>query len=279
MRRRWLATLLAVLTFAAAFPLMGLIGKEFVPAADNNEIFVRFYTPVGSSLELTQDKVNQAQAALREFDGVLFTYATVNTGAVQGRNYATLFGKLTERSKRPLSVQQLRQPVRERLSRIPGITLTDVGTMSSVGSGKPVQVSVQGPDMRQLERLAEQAQSAMLKIPGVVDLDSSSKPSKPTVSVEVNRALASDLGVGVAQRGAATTAGRRIRHDLACARRRELRRQGAPAAHRSQFTGRSRAPHADVVAARSGWLAAHGRDAPDRRLRPGPGRPRSTART
>ena len=203
LRRRWLATLLAVLTFAAAFPLMGLIGKEFVPAADNNEIFVRFYTPVGSSLELTQDKVNQAQAALREFDGVLFTYATVNTGAVQGRNYATLFGKLTERSKRPLSVQQLRQPVRERLSRIPGITLTDVGTMSSVGSGKPVQVSVQGPDMRQLERLAEQAQSAMLQIPGVVDLDSSSKPSKPTVSVDVNRALASDLGVGVAQVSAA----------------------------------------------------------------------------
>ena len=203
LRRRWLATLLAVLTFAAAFPLMGLIGKEFVPAADNNEIFVRFYTPVGSSLELTQDKVNQAQAALREFDGVLFTYATVNTGAVQGRNYATLFGKLTERSKRPLSVQQLRQPVRERLSRIPGITLTDVGTISSVGSGKPVQVSVQGPDMRQLERLAEQAQSAMLQIPGVVDLDSSSKPSKPTVSVDVNRALASDLGVGVAQVSAA----------------------------------------------------------------------------
>jgi HAE1 family hydrophobic/amphiphilic exporter-1 len=203
LRRRWLATLLAVLTFAASFPLMGLIGKEFVPAADNNEIFVRFYTPVGSSLELTQDKVNQAQAALREFEGVLFTYATVNTGAVQGRNYATLFGKLTERSKRPLSVQQLRQPVRERLSRIPGITLTDVGTMSSVGSGKPVQVSVQGPDMRQLERLAEQAQSAMLAIPGVVDLDSSSKPSKPTVSVDVNRALASDLGVGVAQVSAA----------------------------------------------------------------------------
>ncbi len=203
LRRRWLATFLAFLTFAASFPLMSGIGKEFVPQADNNEIFVRFYTPVGSSLELTQDKVNQAQAALREFDGVLFTYATVNTGAIQGRNYATLFGKLIERKKRTQSVQQMRQPVRERLSRIPGVTITDVGTPSSVGSGKPVQVSIQGPDMRQLERLAEQAQSAMLAIPGVVDLDSSSKPAKPTVSVVVNRALASDLGVGISQVSAA----------------------------------------------------------------------------
>jgi HAE1 family hydrophobic/amphiphilic exporter-1 len=199
LRHRWLATLIALVTFLAAFPLMGGIGKEFVPQADNNEIYVRFHTPVGSSLALTQDKVRQAEAALREFDGVLFTYATVNTGAIQGRNYATLFGKLTERARRPMSVQQMRQPVRERLARIPGLTITDVGTLSTVGSGKPVQVSIQGPDMAELERLAAQAQAAMQTVPGIVDLESSSKPSKPTISVDVNRALASDLGVGVSQ--------------------------------------------------------------------------------
>ncbi len=200
---RWKAALIALASFLAAFPLMGKIGREFVPQADNNEIYVRLYTPVGSSLALTQEKVIQAQAALREFDGVQFTYATINTGAVQGRNYATLFAKLVERSQRPMSVQQMRQPVRERLARIPGITLTDVGTFSSVGSGKPVQISIQGPEMAELERLAVKAQAVMTAIPGIVDIDSSSKPSKPTVSVEVNRALASDLGVGVAQVSAA----------------------------------------------------------------------------
>jgi HAE1 family hydrophobic/amphiphilic exporter-1 len=203
LRSRWLASLLALATFAVSFPLMSGIGREFVPQADNNEIYVRFHTPTGSSLELTREKVLQAEAALREFDGVLFTYATINTGAIQGRNYATLFGKLTPRAQRPMSVQQMRQPVRERLQRIPGLTLTDVGTLSSVGSGKPVQVSVQGPDMAELERLAAQAQAAMQAVPGIVDLESSSKPSKPTVSVEIDRALASDLGLGVAQISAA----------------------------------------------------------------------------
>ena len=203
LRRRWLASLLALLTFAGAFPLMGAIGREFVPQADNNEIYIRFYTPVGSSLELTREKVRQAEAALREFEGVRFTYATINTGAIQGRNYATLFGKLSPRAERPMSVQQMRQPVRERLLRIPGLTITDVGTLSTVGSGKPVQVSVQGPDMAELERLSAQVQAAMLGVPGIVDLESSSKPSKPTVSVEIDRALASDLGVNVAQVSAA----------------------------------------------------------------------------
>jgi HAE1 family hydrophobic/amphiphilic exporter-1 len=43
----------------------------------------------------------------------------------------------------------------------------------------------------------------MQDIPGIVDLDTSSKPAKPTVAVTIERNLASDLGVGVAQVGAA----------------------------------------------------------------------------
>jgi HAE1 family hydrophobic/amphiphilic exporter-1 len=40
-------------------------------------------------------------------------------------------------------------------------------------------------------------------IPGLVDLDSSAKPNKPTLDVQVRRDVASDLGLSVAQIGAA----------------------------------------------------------------------------
>ncbi len=214
--RRILTTGVALLALAACVPLMRFIGTEFVPQADNNELYLQFYTPVGSSLDLTQDKVLQAEAALREFPGVIETYATVNTGTVQGKNYATVFARLVERTQRPQSVQQMRGPVRERLSQISGVTITDLGNLSSVGSGKPIQVSVQGPDYAQLDILAARTMKIISEInnevrsefklsatQGVVDLDTSSKPSKPTVSVEINRQLASDLGVGIAQVGAA----------------------------------------------------------------------------
>jgi hydrophobic/amphiphilic exporter-1 (mainly G- bacteria), HAE1 family len=39
----------------------------------------------------------------------------------------------------------------------------------------------------------------MAQQPGIVDLDTSSKPAKPTISINVNRELASDLGVSVGQ--------------------------------------------------------------------------------
>ena len=213
---RGITCAVAAVAFFGAIPLVKVVGTEFVPQADNNEIYLQFYTPVGSSLEFTQDKARQVEAALRAFPGVETTYATINTGTLQGRNYASVFARLTERARRPLSVAQMREPVRERLSAIAGVTLTDIGNLNTMGSGKPIQVSVQGPETAELERIAARALERIAAVSadlrrehglrpgqGVVDLDTSAKPAKPTVSVDVDRQLASDLGVGVAQVGAA----------------------------------------------------------------------------
>ena len=199
---RWTTIGGAVLTLVAALAMARSIGSEFVPQPDNNEMYLQFYTPVGSSLELTADKARQVDAALREFPEVVFTYATVNTGATQGKNYATVFVRLKDRKERTRAVRQLVAPVRERIERVAGITITNLGVFSTFGN-KQIEVSVQGPDQRQLESLAALAVAEIRQVPGVVDLDTSSKPAKPTIAVEIDRALASDLGVGVAQVGGA----------------------------------------------------------------------------
>lgn len=215
-RTRAVTVGIALLSLLACVPIIRVVGTEFVPQADNNELYMQIYTPVGSSLEFTQSRVLLVEAALREFPGVIETYATINTGTVQGKNYATVFAKLVPRGQRPLSVQQLRRPVRERISNIGGVTITDLGTLASVGSGKPVQVSIQGPDRQQLEGFASQVMQIIERInqqmrtdlqlaagQGLVDIDTSSKPSKPTIDIEINRALAADLGINVAQVSAA----------------------------------------------------------------------------
>jgi hydrophobic/amphiphilic exporter-1 (mainly G- bacteria), HAE1 family len=215
-RTRAITVGIALLSLLACIPIIRVVGTEFVPQADNNELYMQIYTPVGSSLEFTQSRVLLVEAALREFPGVIETYATINTGTVQGKNYATVFAKLVPRGQRPLSVQQLRRPVRERISNIGGVTITDLGTLASVGSGKPVQVSIQGPDRQLLEGFAAQVMQIIDRInqqmrtdlqlaagQGLVDIDTSSKPSKPTIDIEINRALAADLGINVAQVSAA----------------------------------------------------------------------------
>ncbi len=194
---------IAVASFLASFPLMKFVGSEFVPEPDLSELQVQFKTPVGASLELTSQKARQAEAALREFPEVKYTYATVNTGFVQGKNRVNIFVQLLPRKERKLSQNALTRPMRERLSRIAGIDLQQIGAFKSVSSGKPLQVSLLGQDRKVLAEIAAQAIAATREVPGAVDVESSDEALKPQVSVELKRELASDLGIGVAQVAAA----------------------------------------------------------------------------
>jgi HAE1 family hydrophobic/amphiphilic exporter-1 len=206
LRHRILTLLLALLTFVAGFalPASGMIGSEFVPQADYSESGLIFYTPVGSSLELTESKVHQVEAVLRDFPEVLDIYSTINTGNAQGKNYATVFIRLTPRQQRQHSTAQLAPQLRARLQQVAGITITHIGALDGIGGdSKQVRFSLLGPDLEQLGRLSEQVQAKLRAIPGVVDLDSSLKAQKPTISIEPKRDIASDLGIGVAEIGAA----------------------------------------------------------------------------
>jgi len=196
--RHKLATLgLAASTLVGSVALLPLIGTEFVPKADYSETFVNFHTPVGSSLELTEAKTRQVERIIREMPEVQYTVATINTGQVVGKNQVQIFVRLVDRHQRTRNVDQMSVPLRERLAAIPGITVTQVGLLDSVGSGKPIQLSLQGPDLRELERLNAMLLPRLAQIPGLVDLDSSSKPNKPELAIRVKRDAASDAGLSV----------------------------------------------------------------------------------
>lgn len=194
---------IALASFLASFGLMKFIGSEFVPEPDLSELQVQFKTPVGASIELTQAKTQQAEAALREFPEVKYTYATINTGFAQGKNRVNVFVQLVPRKERKRSQAELTRPMRERLSRVAGIEVQQIGAYKSVSSGKPVQVSILGPDRRVLAGLGEKVLEIVRNTPGAVDAESSDEASKPQVAVTLKRALASDLGIGVGQVAAA----------------------------------------------------------------------------
>ncbi|NDH51955.1 MAG: efflux RND transporter permease subunit [Betaproteobacteria bacterium] len=202
LRHRKATVLLAVSVFAVSVAMVPMLGTEFVPKSDFSETSINFYTPVGSSLEVTEDKVRQVEAIVRSFPEARYTLGTVNTGNAQGKIYASVYIRLVDRNQRSVSADELAARMRERLRLVPGITVTHVGLIGSMGNDKQVQFSLQGPNQGELERIARLALDAIRPIAGVVDLDSSFKPNKPTIDVEIRRDAASDLGLGIAQMGA-----------------------------------------------------------------------------
>ena len=196
--RHKLATLgVALATFLGSIAMMPLLGTEFVPKADFSETRLNFYTPVGSSLETTEAKVLEVEAVVRSFPEVVYTLSTINTGSTQGKMYANMYVRLVDRDQRTLGASAMSASLRERLRGISGITVTHVGMLDSVGGNKQIELSVTGPDLRELERVSLQVMARIEGIPGLVDLDSSVKPNKPTVDVTLKRDAANDLGLSV----------------------------------------------------------------------------------
>jgi len=191
--------LLASGIFVTSIFMVPLLGTEFVPKADFSETSINFYTPMGSSLEATEAKAKQVEAIVREFPEVRYTLSTINTGNAQGKSYASIYVRMVDRKDRALSVDRMASVLRERLKQVPGITVTHVGLLDAVGGNKQVQFSLQGPDLKELERLSRLVQEKIRTVPGLVDLDSSVKPDKPVIQVDVKRDAASDLGLSVAQ--------------------------------------------------------------------------------
>ncbi len=196
---RLVTVLSAIGIFVASVAMVPLLGTEFVPKADYSEVTLNFYTPVGSSLELTESKARQVESIVREFPETRYTLTTINTGTAQGKIYASLYVRLVDRKNRKLTVDQMAATLRERLRQVPGITVTHAGLLDTVGGNKQVELSLIGPDLQELERLSQMMMQKIRPIPGLVDLDSSVKPNKPVVDIEIRREAASDLGLSVAQ--------------------------------------------------------------------------------
>jgi hydrophobe/amphiphile efflux-1 (HAE1) family protein len=183
---------IGVLLFVASFAVPPLVGSEFVPEADRGFVSVRLNTPVGSSLEYTDSKVRQVEEALRAFPEVRL--AMTQVGTEEGRNYARINMKLADQRERTRTQKDLERDIRNALRPIAGIELT-------LGFNRPIWVNLLGPDPETLSAIMREFQSRVATIPGIADLENSDKASNPALSVRLNNAAASDLGITVQQVG------------------------------------------------------------------------------
>ncbi|HEY1091986.1 MAG TPA: efflux RND transporter permease subunit, partial [Burkholderiaceae bacterium] len=187
---------IAASTLVASCGMLKFVGTEFLPKADLSETQVNFYTPVGSALEVTEARAAQIDRALRALPEVRYTVTTINSGVAAGKIYGAAYVRLVDRKDRQQSLEQLTPRIRAQLAVIPGIVVTNIG-QTDLGGGKSLQFSIQGPDLGELARISKEVQARMAQIPGLVDMDSTLKPDKPTVDVEVKREAAADVGLNV----------------------------------------------------------------------------------
>jgi hydrophobe/amphiphile efflux-1 (HAE1) family protein len=196
---RLLMMALAIGTFvvALALPALGVVGSEFFPREDRSEFTLELRAPPGSSLAYTTAKAQAVSRIARQLPEVQYTYTTLGGQTQQAVDEASMYVRLSPKSARSLSQQQISARLRRRISHIAGITASL--STSSFGPQKQIQLQITGPSLNVLDDVAKQVAQRTRSVPGAVDVALSSKGRVPELEVELHRDVASALDVSVAQ--------------------------------------------------------------------------------
>jgi hydrophobic/amphiphilic exporter-1 (mainly G- bacteria), HAE1 family len=196
-RLSMVALALAAFGGAIAVPYFGLIGSQMGPDTDESEFVIMLETPPGSNLTYTKMRAQEVARIARTRPEVRYTYSSVG-GQGEAVDEGSVFVKLVPKHERTRSQIELIADLRKDL-----VPLAGVGASIATGFSDPgdrqVQLQLQGPDARELSRLAEAMVAEVRQVPGAVDVGLSTKGQKPELDVQVDRGLAGALGVTVGQ--------------------------------------------------------------------------------
>jgi HAE1 family hydrophobic/amphiphilic exporter-1 len=198
---RWTVIIMATLIFASSiFMAWFFLGKEFVPPEDQSLFVVRLEAPVDYSVDEVDRMFKRAEDYIRSIPEVKTVFYAQGFGLTKEVNKGGMFIGLRPKSERQKSQEELMAEVRKKFRQIPGLQGT-AEMVSLIGGGMrrvPLQYSIRGRDLKDLETYTQEIISKFSQLPGIVDIDTTLEVGKPEVRVFIDRDKAADLGVDVA---------------------------------------------------------------------------------
>ncbi len=185
----------AAVAFLASFPILAVLGGDFMPDFNRGEYQVAFKATPGATLAETKERALAVVRELKKLPDVEYTYTTIGESGItrRGPTEGVVYVKLRESKGKTFS--SVLSDARRAVSVVPGLTFgfTESGPFGQ----KPLQYSVRGPEVDELDRLSRELGAGMEKIPGLVDLETSLEKTKPELRVHFDRDRAGDLGLNV----------------------------------------------------------------------------------
>ena len=200
LNHRVVVLIMATIIFLFSIVMTRFIGKEFVPPEDQSRFVVRLEAPIDYSVDEVDRMFKQAEDYVRSIPEVQTVFYAQGFGLSREVNKGGMFIGLTPKAERQKSQEELMAEVRKKFSQIPGLQGT-AEMVSLIGGGLrrvPVQYSIRGRDLRELETYTQEIVREFSHLPGIVDVDTTLEVGKPEVRVFIDRDKAADLGVDVA---------------------------------------------------------------------------------
>lgn len=195
--------IIALAILIASFMLVPLIGGEFIPATDKGEYTINFKTAVGSNITYTKSKIDEVSNLLRHnIPEIKSINAGINKNFGDGKNNASLDIDIGSKLVRHRNLLQIMSITRILLKPVAGIEVQNVMPLGSVGGDqKPINIDITGENINILKTLAHDLTTKIRSIKNVTDLENSYEQANPAFNLNINRDLASNLGISLSDVG------------------------------------------------------------------------------
>ena len=205
---RWAVIGIAVFSLVGSLALVPVVGISFIPKMDQSQFLVTVETPIGSSVQRTDQVVRSAERAIGdEVPEKKFVWAgtgyrgemSIQTGimAVEEANQGSVAVRLVDRTERRRGQYQIMDAVRAEVRDLPGAKFR-VTPLASLTGAKPFELVIRGEDLRTLAALGEEAAERVAHVPGLYAVDLNWRAGKPEYHIQVDREKAAHFGLNTA---------------------------------------------------------------------------------
>jgi len=188
------------------------LGRDFFPQVDAGEMRLHVRAPPGTRLEATQAYFARVESSIRQLvgnrqinvilDNIGLPYSGINISLSDSATVGPMDGEiLIALTRKHSPTADLTAMLRRELPRrFPELQFffqpaDIVDQVLNFGQPAPIDIRVSASDTKSAYALADKLSRLITKVPGVVDSHVFQVPDAPALSVDVDRALATEEGV------------------------------------------------------------------------------------
>jgi HAE1 family hydrophobic/amphiphilic exporter-1 len=191
---RLLVFVFALAIFATAIPLNSRVGRDWIPADDQNELTLYLNMAVGTSLDANVKILKEIVEQVKQVRGVEFVNPYIGA-EITGHSHTYI--RLVDISRRKFTQEDVARDIRKIMKQYPNIR-SRVNWPSALGEGESysgINVRLLGPNLQRVGEYGKKVYDQLKTIPGFADVDMDLDINSPELQIQIDRQRASELGV------------------------------------------------------------------------------------
>ncbi len=173
------------------------LGVEFIPNMDDGKIKIEVEIPEGNNLEKTAETLTQIENVIKVNPEV--KHMVTDLGKIGdlniGTNMARMDVQLVDVKERDIPIGKMIAKFVKDLSAIPDAKIIVDYANTGGDGGAPIQFYLMGQEINKLEELKAELINNVKDVPGLNNLDQSSRAGKPEITVYPNRDKLMEAGI------------------------------------------------------------------------------------